>query len=266
MNILQKNDTCRALPSRFSFRGFSKTSALFGGGLFLTLVVCLTGGLAFGQNLNIDFGESTTRTAVQLVLLLTVLSLAPSILIMITSFTRIIVVLSLLRTALGVQQTPPNSVMVGFALFLTAFVMAPTFEKSWEDGVLPYIEQEIAEEEAIEYSLAPFRTFMLFHTREEDLRLFFDLADVGTVESPEDTPLHVLIPSFMISELRRAFEIGFLLFLPFLIIDLVVASLLMSMGMMMVPPVIVSLPFKIVFFVLVNGWHMIAGSLVQGYG
>ncbi|MEM7046212.1 MAG: flagellar type III secretion system pore protein FliP [Pseudomonadota bacterium] len=229
------------------------------------LVIGLISSIAIAQNLSVDIGESTTRTAVQLILLLTVLSLAPSILIMITSFTRIIVVLSLLRTALGVQQTPPNTVLIGLALFLTAFIMAPTFQTAWENGILPYIDGELAEEEAIESSLDPFRTFMLGHTREEDLRLFVDMAGLTNLEGPDDVPTHVIIPSFMISELRRAFEIGFLLFLPFLIIDLTIASLLMSMGMMMVPPVIVSLPFKIVFFVLVDGWHMVAGSLVQGY-
>jgi len=223
---------------------------------------------ALAQNFQLDLGQggSTTSRIVQLVVLLTVLSLAPSILVMVTSFTRIVVVLSFLRSAMGVQQTPPNAVLISLALFLTAFVMGPTLERSYKDGVAPLMAEEITEEEAFTRTVAPIRAFMLRHVREQDLRLFVDLAQSGPAPSPEATPLRSLIPAFMISELRRAFEIGFLLFLPFLIIDMVVASILMSMGMMMLPPVMISLPFKLIFFVLVDGWYLVAGSLIQSYG
>ena len=235
------------------------------------LVIAALAGLAApaaAQSLNLDLGNgdgSTTDVIVQLIALVTVLSLAPSILVMVTSFTRIVVVLSLLRTALGVQQTPPNNVLISLALFLTAFIMAPVAQQAWENGLSPYIDDRIDEEEAFSETISPFRDFMLFHVREQDLRLFMDIGEVEA-ESPDDVALHVLIPAFMISELRRAFEIGFLLFLPFLIIDMVVASILMSMGMMMLPPIMISLPFKVVFFVLVDGWYLVAGSLVQSFG
>lgn len=223
---------------------------------------------ADAQTFSLDLGGagSTTGRIVQLVALLTILSLAPSILVMVTSFTRIVVVLSFLRSAMGIQQTPPNAVLVSLALFLTAFVMGPTLERSYKNGVLPLMEQQISEEEALTRTLAPIREFMLKHVREQDLRLFLDLAASPVTASPQETPLRSLIPAFMISELRRAFEIGFLLFLPFIVIDMVVASILMSMGMMMLPPVMISLPFKLIFFVLVDGWYLVAGSLVQSYG
>jgi flagellar biosynthetic protein FliP len=195
-----------------------------------------------------------------------VLALAPSILVMVTSFTRIVVVLSLLRSAIGTQTAPPNGVIVSLALFLTAFVMAPTLRDAYSSGVQPLVSGEIQPSEAFERTAAPLRTFMLRHVREKDLALFIDLARTDLPEAPEQVELHVLVPAFMISELRRAFEIGFLLFVPFLIIDLVVASILMSVGMMMLPPVTVSLPFKLIFFVLVDGWSLVAGSLVQSYG
>jgi len=228
----------------------------------------LASGTASAQSLNLDFGDgdaSTTARIVQLVALITVLSIAPSILVMVTSFTRIVVVLSFLRTAIGTQQAPPNAVLIGLALFLTAFVMAPTLETAYRDGIVPYMEQRIDEQQAFERTVAPVRTFMLAHVRENDLALFVDLAKLEPIVEPSETPLRVLIPAFMISELRRAFEIGFLLFVPFLIIDMVVASILMSMGMMMLPPVMISLPFKLIFFVLVDGWYLVAGSLVQSY-
>jgi flagellar biosynthesis protein FliP len=224
---------------------------------------------ALAQSLSLDLGSegaSTTGRIIQLVAMLTVLSLAPSILVMVTSFTRIIVVLSFLRSALGTQQAPPNAVLVSLALFLTAFVMAPTLETSYRDGIAPLLAEQIDEEEAFARSMAPVRTFMATHVRERDLQLFMDLAAEGPVETVDDVPLRALVPAFMISELRRAFEIGFLLFVPFLIIDMVVASILMSMGMMMLPPIMISLPFKLVFFVLVDGWYLVAGSLVQSYG
>jgi flagellar biosynthetic protein FliP len=223
---------------------------------------------AAAQSLALDLGGDTTTTArlVQLIALLTVLSLAPSIIIMVTSFTRIVVVLAFLRSAIGTQQTPPNSVIVSLALFLTAFVMAPTFETAYQQGIEPLINEEITQTEAFERSVAPVKLFMLTHVREQDLRLFLDLAEIATIEDPEATPLRALVPAFMISELRRAFEIGFLLFIPFVIIDMVVASILMSMGMMMLPPIMISLPFKLIFFVLVDGWYLVAGSLVQSFG
>ena len=225
-------------------------------------------GAAAAQSINLDFGEggSSTGKIIQLLALLTVLSLAPAILIMVTSFTRIVVVLSFLRNALGTQTTPPNMVIVSLALFLTGFVMAPTFEKAYNDGLAPLIAEQIDEQEAFTRTMAPVRDFMLTQVRQQDLELFLDLAKSEPIATPADTPLRALIPAFMISELRRAFEIGFLIFLPFLIIDMVVASILMSMGMMMVPPVMISLPFKLIFFVLVDGWYLISGSLVQSFG
>jgi len=223
---------------------------------------------ASAQNVTIGFGEDTgvTERAIQIVALVTVLSLAPSILIMVTSFTRIVVVLSLLRTAIGVQASPPNTVVISLALFLTAFVMAPVFQKAYDTGIQPLMNEEIELNQAFERATGPFQGFMLAHVREKDLGLFLDLSGSEQPEKPEDVSLRVLVPAFMISELKRAFEIGFLLFVPFIVIDMVVASVLMSMGMMMLPPVIISLPFKLVFFVLVDGWHLVAGSLVQSYG
>ncbi len=223
---------------------------------------------AFAQSLNLNLGEGGTLTGriVQLMLLITVLSLAPSILVMVTSFTRIVVVLSLMRSAIGTQQTPPNSVLVSLALFLTAFIMMPTFEKVYQDGVVPLINEEIDETEAFDRSTAPLRTFMLAQVGEKDLAMFMDLAKVGEVATPEETPLRVLIPAFMVSELKRAFEIGFLIFVPFIVIDMTIASVLMAMGMLMLPPIMIALPFKLIFFVLVDGWVLISSSLVQSFG
>ena len=223
---------------------------------------------ATAQDISVTFGQGggLTERVLQLVALLTVLSLAPSILVMVTSFTRIVVVLSLLRTALGTATAPPNAVIISLAMFLTAFVMWPTFTTAYDAGIRPLVANEITPEQAFERASDPFRAFMQKNVREKDLKLFIDLSGQPPPAKPEDMSLRVLVPSFMISELKRAFEIGFLLFLPFLIIDLVVASVLMSMGMMMLPPVVVSLPFKLIFFVLVDGWHLVAGSLVQSYG
>jgi flagellar biosynthesis protein FliP len=220
------------------------------------------------QDISINFGQGAglTERVVQLIALLTILSLAPSILIMVTSFTRIVVVLSLLRTALGTATAPPNAVIISLALFLTAFVMAPVFQNAYDTAIRPLLNNEITPEQAFDRGSDPFRGFMLKNVREKDLKLFTDLAKEPLPATPQDVSLRILVPAFMISELKRAFEIGFLLFLPFLIIDLVVASVLMSMGMMMLPPVVVSLPFKLIFFVLVDGWSLVAGSLVQSYG
>ena len=167
---------------------------------------------------------------------------------------------------MGVQQTPPNAVLISLALFLTGFVMAPTLEQSYRDGIVPLMENQITEEEAFDRSVQPVHRFMMSHVREQDLNLFLNVAQTAPTDTADETPLRSLIPAFMISELRRAFEIGFLLFIPFLIIDMVVASVLMSMGMMMLPPVMISLPFKLIFFVLVDGWYLVAGSLIQSYG
>jgi flagellar biosynthesis protein FliP len=223
---------------------------------------------AGAQDISINFGQGAglTERVIQLVAFLTVLSLAPSILIMMTSFTRIVVVLSLLRTALGTATAPPNAVIVALALFLTAYVMGPALQRSYDIGIRPLMNNEITVEQAFERSSEPLRVFMQKNVREKDLALFADLSKEPRPNSPEEMSLRILVPAFMISELKRAFEIGFLLFLPFLIIDLVVASVLMSMGMMMLPPVVVSLPFKLIFFVLVDGWSLVAGSLIQSYG
>ena len=236
--------------------------------LALGALGALTATAAFAQDISVTFGQGTglTERVLQLVALLTVLTLAPSILVMVTSFTRIVVVLSLLRTALGTATAPPNAVLISLAMFLTAFVMWPTFLTAYDAGIRPLVANEITPEQAFERAADPFRVFMMKNVREKDLKLFMDLSGTQPPAKPEDMSLRVLVPSFMISELKRAFEIGFLLFLPFLIIDLVVASVLMSMGMMMLPPVVVSLPFKLIFFVLVDGWHLVAGSLVQSYG
>ena len=222
---------------------------------------------ALAQSVTIDAGSegALTNRVLQLIALLTILSLAPSIVIMTTSFVRIVVVLSLLRTASGLQQAPPNMVLISLSLFLTAFIMAPVFQQSYADGIEPLMNQEMPLSEAFTKSAAPIKTFMLAQTREEDLALFLNLSKTPVPASAEDTSLHIVAPAFMISELRRAFEIGFLYFIPFLIIDLVVASILMSMGMMMLPPVIISLPFKLIFFVLVDGWHLVVGSLLQSF-
>ncbi len=228
----------------------------------------LSFGAALAQTLSLDLGQGggVAERALQLIAVITVLSLAPSILIMVTSFTRIVVVLSLLRSALGTQTAPPNAVIIGLSVFLTGFVMAPTLREAYTNAVQPLIAGQIQPQEAYNRGVAPFRTFMLRHVREKDLALFMEMSREPAPATPQEVQIHVLAPAFMISELRRAFEIGFLLFVPFLIIDLVVASILMSVGMMMLPPVTIALPFKLIFFVLVDGWGLVAGSLVKSYG
>ncbi len=222
---------------------------------------------AFAQALTLDLGDGgqLSGRVMQLLALITVLSLAPSILVMMTSFTRIVVVLSLLRSALGVQQSPPNSVIISLALFMTVFIMTPTLTQIYDTAIAPLVDEQIDEAEALERAAVPVRAFMLKQVREKDLLLFLDLSGNERPESPEATPMQVLIPAFIISELRRAFEIGFLLFVPFIVVDMVVASVLMSMGMMMLPPIMISLPFKLIFFVLVDGWHLVTGSLIQSF-
>ncbi len=234
---------------------------------FIILAILLSTG-AMAESVTFDMGNtggSFSGRLIQMFLVFTVLSVAPSLIIMVTSFTRMVVVLSFLRNSIGLQQSPPNMVIVSLAMFLTMFVMGPTFEKAYEQGIAPLIAEKIKEEEALTKAVEPFREFMLKNVREQDLGLFMDLAKVDKLEKPSDTPLKILVPAFMISELKRAFEIGFLIFIPFLIIDLVVAAVLMAMGMMMLPPVTISLPFKIIFFVLIDGWHLLSGSLVNSF-
>ncbi|MBY6114134.1 flagellar type III secretion system pore protein FliP [Mameliella alba] len=237
---------------------------------FLPLLVLdlLLPGVADAQSLAIDLGDggSVSATSIQLIALITLLSLAPGIAIMVTCFPFMVTVLGILRQAVGLQQSPPNMLIVSLALFLTYFVMEPVFNEAWETGVQPLLEEQIEVEEAAVLAIAPFRDFMAGRADPDTYRAMADLRPdaAETVLSPE-APLSVLIPSFMLSEVARAFQVGFLIFLPFLIIDLVVAAVLMSMGMMMVPPAIVSLPFKLAFFVLADGWALLAGSLVRGY-
>ena len=224
---------------------------------------------ASAQSLSLDLGEgggSTTGRIVELIALMTVLSVVPGLLVTVTSFTRIVVVLSFLRTAIGIQQTPPNTVPISLALFLSAFVMGPTLQRSYDDGIAPLIAEKIDNETAFERTAKPFHDFMQTHVRDQDLQLFMGLGRIPAVATPDDTPFRALVPAFLISELRRAFEIGFLLFLPFLIIDIVVASLVMSMGMVSLPPNVISLPFKLIFFVLIDGWYLVCGSLIQSFG
>ncbi|WP_108662820.1 flagellar type III secretion system pore protein FliP [Acuticoccus kandeliae] len=216
-----------------------------------------------GQLLPEGAGSASARI-IQFVALITVLSLAPGLLIMVTSFTRLIVALSFLRAGLGLQTTPANIVMISLALFMTFYVMGPTFDRAWQDGVRPLTQNEITEEEAYGRITTPFREFMLEQVRPRDLELFADLAGIDPA-SDKAVELRTLIPAFMISELRRGFEIGFLILLPFLVIDLIVATLIMSMGMMMMPPTVIALPFKILFFVLIDGWNLLIGSLVRSF-
>lgn len=233
----------------------------------LPLAAANTAAAATNGGLSIDLNGSGlfTDRMMQIVALITVLSIAPSIIIMMTSFVRIVVVLSLLRTALGLQQSPPNSVIVSLAMFLTLFVMTPTLTEAYNQGIKPLMANQVTTEQGFTQALVPMKKFMLAHVRGADLKLFADMAKQKPTNDPAQVAVTTLAPAFMLSELKRAFEIGFLIFVPFLIIDMAVASILMSMGMMMLPPVIISLPFKLIFFVLVDGWRLIAGSLVQSY-
>ncbi len=212
---------------------------------------------------NADSGKM--GVVLQIFLLLTVLSLAPSILVMVTSFTRIAIVLSLLRQAIGSNQLPPNQIIIGLSLFLTFFIMAPVWQTVHQEAVKPYLADEISAQDALEKALVPVRKFMSRQTREKDLALMVNVAQMERPKNIEEVPFHVLVPSFIISELKTAFQIGFMLYVPFLIIDMVVASVLLSMGMMMLPPVMVSLPFKLMIFVLTDGWYLIVGSLVKSF-
>ncbi len=222
----------------------------------------------FEFNITSNAGSSSLSASLKMILVLTLLSIAPFIIIMVTSFTRIIVVLHFLRSALGTQTTPPNQVLIGLALFLTLFIMSPIITQINSDCVQPYDAGELTQEEALNAGLKPIRTFMFEQTRRKDIKLFLQIQqkdDNATVESVEDIPTTVLIPAFMISELRTAFIIGFLIYLPFIVIDMVVASTLMSMGMMMLPPTTISMPFKILLFVLADGWNLVIGQVVRTF-
>jgi len=233
------------------------------------LVLLLVPVIGHGQSVNIDLGAAgqagATARIVELTVLITVLSLAPSLLVMTTAFTRIVIVLSLLRNALSTQGTPPNVVLIGLALFLSFFVMEAAMNQAWIDGIQPMTQGRISEAEGLRLATEPFHTFMTDNVRDEDLRFFLELGHMPPSPDAASVPWRALVPAFVIGELRRSFEMGFLLFLPFLIIDIVVASVLMSLGMMMLPPTAVSLPFKLIFFVLIDGWRLVAGSLVQSF-
>ncbi len=237
------------------FSGYSSYAA--GGGVSL-------------PNINISMAKGSnpgeTVSALRVLILFTVLSLAPAILIMMTSFTRIVVVLSFLRQALATQNMPPNQLIIGLSLFLSFFVMAPVWQDINTNALTPYMEDKIDQDTAMERAEKPLRTFMFHQTREKDLRLFLELAKTAKPKTKAEVPTWVLIPAFMVSELKTAFTIGFMLYLPFLIIDMVVASVLMAMGMMMLPPVVISLPFKLLLFVLVDGWELVVSSLVKSFG
>jgi flagellar biosynthetic protein FliP len=245
--------------------------------LVAVIVVCLLcAGMAMAQDkvlplpkVSIEVGKSAkpedVSVTLQILFLMTILSLAPAILILTTAFTRIVVVLHFLRQAMGTQQVPPSQVLIGLAMFLTFFVMAPTWSRVNTDALQPYLEKKMSLEQAYEKGVAPVREFMLRQTREEDLALFVKLANVDKPKNRDDVPLHALIPAFAISELRIGFQIGFLLFIPFLVIDMVISSILLYMGMMMLPPVLISMPFKILLFILVDGWHLIVRSLLESF-
>jgi len=233
----------------------------------LPLLLLLPGSAA-AQSISLDLGAAgpgVTSRIVQLTALITVLSLAPSLLVMMTAFARIVIVLSLLRSALGTQGAPPNMVLIGLSLFLTFFVMQPVLDQAWTTGLLPMSEGKVTDLEGLRLAAEPFRKFMAASVRPTDLQLFLDLAKLPDPATPDAAPWRVLVPSFLVGELRRAFEMGFLLYLPFLVIDMVVASVLMGLGMMMLPPNVVSVPFKLIFFVLVDGWRLVSGSLVQSF-
>lgn len=241
--------------------------------LFLALALLPLAGQVFAQSAGLPAltstpaggGGTTYSLTIQTLLLLTAMTFIPAAILMMTSFTRIVIVLSLLRHAMGTQTAPPNQIIVGLALFLTFFIMSPTIDRIYSEAYVPLSENRLNVMQAGERAVEPLRAFMLKHTREADIAMFAGVARITIIEKPEDVPLRILIPSFVISELKTAFQIGFVLFIPFLIIDMVVASILMSMGMMMMSPIMVALPFKLMLFVLVDGWHLIIGSLVQSF-
>jgi len=262
------NTRVRASTHRRCRKYIRVFAVLLGAGLFLCLAdVCLAQDIAVPK---FSFVKSTTdpkevATTLEVLFLLTVLSLAPALLIMTTCFTRIVVVMSFLRKAMGTQSLPPDQIIVGLSLFLTFFVMAPVWQEVNQSALQPYFGHDITQKEAFHLAKAPLRRFMFNHTHKTDLKLFIRVAKIEKPQIRDDVPTHVLIPAFILSELKLAFIMGFYLFLPFLVIDMVVASILMSMGMMMLPPVMISLPFKLLLFVLVDGWHLLIGSLAQSY-
>jgi flagellar biosynthetic protein FliP len=236
--------------------------------LLAGLALVLLAAPAEAQSVAVDLGgggAGTTARLVQLTALIGLLSLAPALLVMVTAFARIVIVLSLLRSAIGAQGVPPNPVIIGLALFLSWFVMEPVLQQAWQAGLQPMVDGKMDEIAGLRAAAEPFRAFMVAQVREQDLTLFLDLANLPAPLAGEAPPWRALVPAFLVGELRHAFEIGFLLFLPFLVIDLVVASVLMGLGMMMLPPTTVSLPFKLLFFALVDGWQLVSGSLVQGF-
>lgn len=233
------------------------------------ILLMLLADIGMAESINVDFSNipegSFTSRIIQIIGLTTILSIAPAIVMMVTSFTRIIIVFSIVRTALGLQQTPPNMVLSSLALFMTFFIMSPHFTKSYNEGILPLVNEQIDEMAAFEKISMPFHEFMIQNTRAKELEMFLELGKIEAKEN-ESVPFHALIPAFMLSEMKRAFEMGFLLFLPFVIIDLFISSVLMAMGMMMLPPVMLSLPFKLIFFVLVDGWSILCSGLIKSYG
>lgn len=222
-------------------------------------------GTTLGLTLNTNSDETTLSGTLQILLIITVISLAPSILVMVTSFTRIVIVLHFVRTAIGTQSSPPNNVLIGLSLFLTIFIMSPVIAQIKTEAYDPLVAEEITQQEALERGIAPLREFMLKQTRQDDLRLFMDIAKVEPVESLDELSITIIIPAFIISELRAAFIIGFLIYIPFIVIDMVVSSVLMSMGMMMLPPTTISMPFKILLFILADGWNLVVGQLVNSF-
>lgn len=222
-------------------------------------------GTSLGLTLNTDSDQASLSGTLQILLIITVISLAPSILVMVTSFTRIIIVLHFLRTAIGTQSSPPNNVLIGLSLFLTLFIMSPVVAQIKTDAYDPLVAEEITQQEALERGIKPLREFMLKQTRQDDLRLFMDIAKVKPVDNLDELSLTIIIPAFIISELRAAFIIGFLIYIPFIVIDMVVSSVLMSMGMMMLPPTTISMPFKILLFILADGWNLVIGQLVNSF-
>jgi len=240
--------------------------------IFLLLFLLLPA-VVFAEGLptiTLGIGEATDpgeiSTALQILIVLTILSVAPAILLMTTGFTRIVIVLSFVRQAMGTQQAPSNQIVIGLALFLTFFVMAPVFNQINEEALQPYIDKQISQDQALDLAMNPMRQFMFSQVAEKDLQLLVDISKSPQPENQDDISMMTLIPAFMLSELKRAFQMGFLIFIPFLMIDMIVASILMAMGMMMLPPIIISLPFKILLFVLVDGWSLVIGSLVQSFG
>lgn len=261
------------MPKIPSVKYFIVTSCTVGVCFSFIAILCVWSHSALAQSVTVDMGKGggigeagTTSRLVQLIALITALSLAPSLLVMVTAFTRIIVTLSLLRSAIGAQGTPPNMILISLALILSFFVMQPTLQQSWTQGVVPLMNGQVEEMDGLKSIAEPFRSFMVKNARPKDVAIFYHLANVKPVSSVKKIPWRVIIPAFMVGELSRGFEIGFLIYLPFLIIDLVTSSVLMSLGMMMLPPATISLPFKLIFFVLVDGFQMVSGGLVRSFG